>query len=741
MEQKKKIAKLQKKISLDKKSGTESLGAWFLGPKAESQHLLEHLVTKALDKTSQGRRNRFPDDPAWANTKWKSYINDSAWIKEKFHEFTEQLEKYCVPFSSYRYQGHMLWDQSLPAMAGYFAAMLYNQNNVAAEASPLTTALEMEVANDLCRMVGFKPSGKIRAWGHITCDGSVANIEALWSGRNTKLYPLAVYLAVMEEADLFPIQKLKVSVTGEKQARSFVDLSWWELMNLKKQEILDLPDAMSALFAELGLSDSSLSLIANYTVQALGMTKFALKIDEVFNSKGEFLTAFSKLKILGPASAHYSLPKATTLMGMGANAFSLIPVQANARMDIKGLRKKLAEHLRNKIPVITVVAVIGSTEESAVDNLTKVLELREEFRKEGMDFFIHADAAWGGYFTSLLHKGQTKKHSSAKAKKGVHPDLHYTYQQVKDQSEGKRKTEHLIFTRLTGLNKHTEKQLKMIRKVDTVTVDPHKSGFAPYPAGSLLYSDHRMPQMIQVTAPVVYHSGDAPTVGVLGLEGSKPGAAAASVYFSHRVIRPDQTGYGKILGRCNFHTKLLFAQMMAMESKHFKIAALTELKEKELKIVRKWSGLSNFKLWDRLHKKPKEFELFRRTGPDLNIISYVINPVINGKLNKDPALCNSFNNYLFKQLSEQLAGDKTPKLMVTSSVFDKDNSEAPILNLYAQLGIQSKQAGDMNFLITTVMNPCLSDAEDGKVNMIPFVGKLLKNAAEDLVKSKKYLTP
>ena len=79
--------------------------------------------------------------------------------------------------------------------------------------------------------------------------------------------------------------------------------------------------------------------------------------------------------------------------------------------------------------------------------------------------------------------------------------------------------------------------------------------------------------------------------------------------------------------------------------------------------------------------------------------------------------------------------------MVTSSVFDKDNSEAPILNLYAQLGIQSKQAEDMNFLITTVMNPWLSDAEDGKVNMIPFVGKLLKNAAEDLVKSKKYLTP
>ena len=46
-----------------------------------------------------------------------------------------------------RSQGHMLWDQALPAVVGYFAAMLYNQNNVAAEASPVTTRLEIEVGS------------------------------------------------------------------------------------------------------------------------------------------------------------------------------------------------------------------------------------------------------------------------------------------------------------------------------------------------------------------------------------------------------------------------------------------------------------------------------------------------------------------------------------------------------------------------------------------------------------------
>jgi hypothetical protein len=59
-----------------------------------------------------------------------------------------------------RHQAHMLWDQALPSMIGYFAAMLYNQNNVAAEASPVTTQLEIQVGNDLCKMLGYEVKPK-----------------------------------------------------------------------------------------------------------------------------------------------------------------------------------------------------------------------------------------------------------------------------------------------------------------------------------------------------------------------------------------------------------------------------------------------------------------------------------------------------------------------------------------------------------------------------------------------------
>ena len=105
----------------------------------------------------------------------------------------------------------MLWDVTLPAVLGYLAAILYNQNNVAAEASPVTTLLEMEVGRDLCAMLGYTvppvdavpdASGPPVPWGHITCDGSVANIESMWAARNLKYFPVALAAALKGDARL-----------------------------------------------------------------------------------------------------------------------------------------------------------------------------------------------------------------------------------------------------------------------------------------------------------------------------------------------------------------------------------------------------------------------------------------------------------------------------------------------------------------------------------------------------------
>lgn len=104
----------------------------------------------------------------------------SAFIQQKEKAFKALqlllggLEEQAIPFYSPRYSAHMSVDQSLPAILGYLSTMFYNPNNVAFEASPFTTRLEIEVGVQLCDMLGYTVdnSKSDTAWGHITCDGT-----------------------------------------------------------------------------------------------------------------------------------------------------------------------------------------------------------------------------------------------------------------------------------------------------------------------------------------------------------------------------------------------------------------------------------------------------------------------------------------------------------------------------------------------------------------------------------------
>lgn len=48
-------------------------------------------------------------------------------------------------------------------------------------------------------------------------------------------------------------------------------------------------------------------------------------------------------------------------------------------------------------------------------------------------------------------------------------------------------------------------RLHTFPRCETITADPHKSGFIPYPAGALCYRNGAMRDVIAFTAPVVYH--------------------------------------------------------------------------------------------------------------------------------------------------------------------------------------------------------------------------------------------
>jgi hypothetical protein len=153
-----------------------ALRAWFLGPRSENAELLERLIVEALRDHVFWRRNHHPEDGFTireTDKRQDGYEESVAVLTQELMGLLAELKR-DVPFFSGRYKGHMVAEQTIAAQIGYFATMLYNPNNIAAEISPVTTRLELEVAGDLARMIGYDPA---RSWGHLTSGGTIANFE------------------------------------------------------------------------------------------------------------------------------------------------------------------------------------------------------------------------------------------------------------------------------------------------------------------------------------------------------------------------------------------------------------------------------------------------------------------------------------------------------------------------------------------------------------------------------------
>jgi glutamate/tyrosine decarboxylase-like PLP-dependent enzyme len=185
------------------------------------------------------------------------------------------------------------------------------------------------------------------------------------------------------------------------------------------------------------------------------------------------------------------IPSFEAVTGIGSGNIIGVPVDDQARMDYHALDMLLAECVTRRQAVYAVVAIMGTTEHGSVDPLSKILALRRKYQKRGLSFLIHADAAWGGYFASML---------------------------VPNPASSGRES-HLDDPALF-LNPYAEKELRHLRFADSITIDPHKSGYIPFPAGALCYRDGRLRSMVTWTSPVIGSVEEgAMKMGVYGIEG------------------------------------------------------------------------------------------------------------------------------------------------------------------------------------------------------------------------------
>ena len=493
------------------------LYSWFLGPKAENADLLERLILDALRDVVFWRRNFHPEDDIIITEKCKredAFQDSLALVRQEFLSLLANLKR-DIPFYSPRYIGHMLGDQLLPAIAAYFAAMLHNPNNVTLEASPITTRYEMEVAGQLARLMGY--SGE--TWGHITSGGTIANFEALWVARNLKFFPVAA----RDAARALALEELPVKLpTGETINLVTADDNWL-LVNLDTDEALKLRSRLYAAYAQCRTDFSQAEIkkqvdqrLAAYSISGKGIQRF-------FSDLGSETVA-APLALV-PATAHYSMQKVVEALGLGKQQIKMIPVDGHFRTDVGALREILLRCANERQPVLALVSVLGSTEEGAVDQIHRLVELQAEMRRRGLAFYHHCDAAWGGYIRTLFFDGQGNPVGTPSAIREI--------------------------TQMWPLDEVFE-SFSAIHHADSITIDPHKLGYVPYPCGVIVFRHEEVKELITTEAPYIFDGEerrDRPFIGRHILEGSKPGASAAACWFAHRVVPLNQSGYGLLIGR------------------------------------------------------------------------------------------------------------------------------------------------------------------------------------------------
>ena len=189
-------------------------------------------------------------------------------------------------------------------------------------------------------------------------------------------------------------------------------------------------------------------------------------------------------EVIVPASAHYSFDKAADLLGL-----EIVKVGLNNEFqaDVEAVKEAVSSN------TIAIVGIAGTTGLGVVDSIRELSEIAIE-----QDLYLHVDAAFGGFVLPFLKELGFDV-----------PDFDFS---------------------LPG--------------TCSITIDPHKMGLAPIPAGGILFRSEKLRKAVAWN--VTYLAGGETEQATF--VGSRSGASVVAVWALLRHLGKE--GYKRIVRSC-----------------------------------------------------------------------------------------------------------------------------------------------------------------------------------------------
>jgi tyrosine decarboxylase / aspartate 1-decarboxylase len=193
----------------------------------------------------------------------------------------------------------------------------------------------------------------------------------------------------------------------------------------------------------------------------------------------------SQPEVVLPESAHFSFTKICSMLNIKPIYAKL---DSNFKVDAKDVEKQISKS------TVAIVGTAGTAELGVVDPIDELSSIAQKH-----SVYLHVDAAFGGLVIPFLKDNKAK--------------FDFSFQAVK-----------------------------------SITVDPHKMGMTPIPAGGILFKDKKTTDYLKTETPYLTDKFQ------YTFSGTRSGASAAAAWAVFKTLGVE--GFQKMVGKCMNTTKL-----------------------------------------------------------------------------------------------------------------------------------------------------------------------------------------